>query len=859
MLRASLKGLLSRKLRLTLAVAAVVLGVSFLTSAFVLTDSLGARFTKLFESVNQNVAVQVGLTEEAADENPPPRLTQAQLDAMAKVPGVTAVSGDVSGLGVVPFDKVDGKPATTGGAPQIGIGVAGDDPFKLVELAEGRWPSKEGEIAISRFTAEQTHTGVDQTLKVFLPKVNQAREFTVVGVAVYSGNRDSLGGETLVMLPLAQAQQIFYGQTGVYSGAFLGAAPDVSQEELRDRVAPLVPAGFTAKTGKQANEDQANEVQEGLSAITTYFLGPFAIVALIVGIFLIFNTFNIVVAQRARELALMRTMGASWQQVTGSVLVEAVLVGFVGATLGLLAGLGLGIGGSAAMLQFFDAQLPGSGLVVKPTPIVLAYVVGIGVTVIAAFVPAIKASGVPPLAAMRDVARPDKPLRALSIVGAAFAVPGGALVAVGLTGAGSFTLPALLLGVGLVFLGVALLSPLLTRPLAGLIGRAVAWGISGKLGLRNALRNPRRTAVTAAALMIGVTLVSTASVLSASFKTSVTDTVSSTVGADIIVQTDQTQGPPTGETGFAADAMDKVKAVPGVERAAAMFITIDAKINGQQNQFLGFGAFDDMDAAIDMFAIKSVGGEVRTLSSGELITDENTAKGNGWKVGDTVRLEFAEGGEQQYKVVGLMESTPIWTGTVLLPRSVTGYFAGPLASAAYVTLADGADAAAATAQIETIMSDYPAVTVGDRSSLLEQFTSFIDTALAIVSVLLGVAIVIALLGILNTLLLSIYERTRELGMLRAIGLSRRGLTRMVGTESVVMAVFGCLLGIALGVGLGVAIAAALIDQDFLSTITIPWGSLAIFVVVAVVAGVLAALWPAWRATRLNVLEAIAYE
>ena len=222
MLRASLRGLLSRKLRLTLAVVAIVLGVAFLSGAFVLTDSLGARFGKLFESVNQNVAVQVVLTEDAFDEDPQPRLTQAQLDAMGRLPGVSAVSGDVSAMGVVPFDTQDGKPVTTQGAPQIGIGVAGEDPFRLIGLADGRWPQRNGEVVISRYTAEQTHAKTGDRLKVFVPKVNQAREFTIVGTAVYSGNRDSLAGETLIAFPLAEAQQAFYGAAGVYSGVFLG-------------------------------------------------------------------------------------------------------------------------------------------------------------------------------------------------------------------------------------------------------------------------------------------------------------------------------------------------------------------------------------------------------------------------------------------------------------------------------------------------------------------------------------------------------------------------------------------------------------------------------------------------------------
>jgi putative ABC transport system permease protein len=859
MLRASLKSLLSRKLRLTLAIVAIVLGVSFLSGAFVLSDSLTARFEKLLRSINQNVAVQVMPTEEAADDDPRPLLTQQQVDALAQVPGVAAAQGDITALGVVPFDVRDGKPVTTQGAPQIGGGATGDDPFALVSLADGRWPTAETDVTISRYTAEQAHAAVGDRLKVYLPEVNEAREFTVAGIVVYEGDRDSLAGETLILFQEAFAQRTFYGAEGRFSGAYLSAEPGVTQEELRDRVASLAPAGFEAKTGEQANEDAANEVQEGLSAVTTYFFGPFAIVALLVGIFLIFNTFNILVAQRAQELALFRAMGASWRQVTSSVLVEAVLVGVVGSTLGLLAGIGLGMAGSSALTAFIGAQLPGAGIQVGATPIMLAYVVGVLVTVIAAFVPAIRASAVPPLAAMRDIARPDKPLLVLSIVGAALAVPGAALTGAALTGIGGLTLPALLIGVLLFFLGVTLLSPLLTRPLAGLIGRAVGWGTSGKLGVRNALRNPRRTAVTAAALMIGVTLVSTASVLAASFNKTIDETINSTIGAEIVIQTNSTQGPPDGTIGFSSEAVDEVRALPGVDQAVPFYLTVDGRVDDGAPPFGGMFAVDDMAVARDMFAMKAVDGDLGTLGPTEVVTDENTAKSRGWKVGDTFPIELSKGGEQQYTLVGIYEATPIWTDSMILPRAAVSNFKGPLAIQAYVSLDDGADAAAVKTEVERVMSDFPLVTVGDRSSLIDQFTSFTDIALGIISVLLGVAIVIALLGILNTLLLSIYERTRELGMLRAVGLSRGGVTRMVGTESVVMAVFGCVLGIVMGVALGVAIAAALIDRDFLTTIAIPWLSLIIFVLIAVVAGVLAALWPAWRAARLNVLAAIAYE
>jgi putative ABC transport system permease protein len=375
--------------------------------------------------------------------------------------------------------------------------------------------------------------------------------------------------------------------------------------------------------------------------------------------------------------------------------------------------------------------------------------------------------------------------------------------------------------------------------------------------VRNVLRNPRRTAVTAAALMIGVTLVSAASVIGESFTKTIDQTVDATLGADLVLQTNF-QGLP-GETGFTDQAVQQVRGVSGVDQVVPLYITTKAQVGGKGAPFGGVFATDDMAVARDMFAMETVAGELRTLGPGEFATDDNTLKARGWHVGDTVQVRADKGGDQPYRLVGVYRATPIWTDSLILPKSAVANFAGPLAYQAYVSLGTGVDPAVVKDRIEQIVSDFPLVTVGDRSSLIDQYTSFIDIALGIIYVLLGVAILIALLGILNTLLLSIYERTRELGMLRAVGLGRGGVTKMVGSESVVLAVFGCVLGIVLGVGLGAAISSALIDRDFLSTIAIPWGRLIVFVVIAVVAGVLASLWPAIRASRLNVLEAIAYE
>jgi putative ABC transport system permease protein len=860
MIKASLRGLLQRKLRLALAVLAIVLSVAFLSGAMVLTATLGARFTALFSTLNQNVAVQVQAKDSGNQDQPlspqdRPKLSQADLDRLANVDGVRRVQGDVSTEGVVPFKKSTGKAVSVGGAPALGVGVdvpsaTADDELSLLHLTKGTWPTSPDEVTLTTRTAKLAEVQVGDQVKIFIPLTQEAKQFRVAGLAEYEGGRSSLGGETLILFEQTTAQQLFYGKTGVFAGASLAAKDGVSQDELRKRVETVIPADFVAKTGKQAAKDESSAITDVFNTLSSYLFTPFVAIAILVGIFLIYNTFNIVVAQRARELALLRALGASWSQVTVTVLVEALIVGGVGATLGLLAGIGVGVGGEAWLSKVLGLELPSGGLVVSPWAVIWSYGVGVLVTVIAAFVPAIKAALVPPVAAMREVIRPDKKLTGLSIVGGAFALAGGAVLALALNGLGSFTLIALGGGLLLLFLGAAFLSPLLSKPIVRLLGWIVGRGQAGKLGVRNALRNPRRTAVTAAALMIGVTLISTAGVVAASFKSTIASAVSTDVGAELFVQGGQ-QGPP-GTGGFDPKALEKVAALPGVKTTLAEHISF-ATIGGQQNFVVAL----DLNTAKDMFTLKQISGEVRELKADELIVDDQTAKDAGWTVGKTFSVVLPKR-TSTYTVVGIYERSPVANGIIVGTPAIAD-FTGPLAAAGFIKLKDGADADAVQKDVEQALADYPFLTVSSQADYVKQTTQILDIVLGVISVLLGVAIAIALLGILNTLLLSIVERTRELGLVRAIGLSRRGIMSMVSVESVLIATFGCLLGMALGVGLGSAVVTTFIHQKSFNTLTLPWASLAGYFVVAIVAGVIAALWPAWRAARLNVLEAIAYE
>jgi putative ABC transport system permease protein len=848
MIKASLRGLLQRKLRLALAVIAIVLSVGFLAGSMVLNDTLNARFAGLFATINENIAVQVQPSKQV-ENGERVLLSAADLAKLSKVDGVDRVSGEVGGQGLVPFESDTGDEVTS--QTTIAAGTDGRDPLGLVELREGTWPATQDEVAISAHTAKLAKVNRGDQLKIFVPQLGEPKTYRVSGIVGYSGGRDSLAGETLLLFELGHAQEMFYGKRDVFASASFSAKEGVSHEELKKRIAAQLPTGFKALTGEEVTEEQSNVLGDQFGVFQV-ILTAFALVAAFVGIFLIYNTFNIIVAQRSRELALLRAMGASWSQVVGTVMLEALIVGGIGATLGLAIGAGVGVWAERMLIGSIDLGIESAGIVLSGWAVLWSYVMGLLVTMIAAFVPAIKASTVPPIAAMREVARPDKSLLGLTITGACFLVPGIALTVLPLLADVPQGTLILALGLGLTFIGVMLLSPLLAKPVVRLLGLIVAWGQSGKLGVRNSLRNPRRTAVTAISLMIGVALISAAATVTESFTKSL-ETDIGRYDVAIMVLGPNT-APPDGRTGYNPDAMEKVKQLPGVTDVASWHVTLNADLGGQP--YPGIAA-TDVGVAQRMWKMETVEGRLGTLSANEFVVDDNVAEARGWKVGDQVKVRI-EAAERTYTLVGIYKSSPSVQGPLLAETAVDD-FAGGLAYQGFVSVSQGTDVAATVAAVDKIMADYPGVTVGDMSSFLKQFNQIFDFLLSAITILLGVALIIALLGILNTLLLSIVERTRELGLVRAIGLSRGGVVRMVGVESILIAVFGCLLGLVVGVGAGAALSQALIKADLMTTIVLPWDKLLAYVGVAILFGVLAALVPAWRAARLNVLDAIAYE
>jgi putative ABC transport system permease protein len=852
MLKATLKSLLARKLRLLLSGLAVVLGVMAVSGALVLTDNLGRSFDTLFQTVNQNLDVQVrGARHVRAGQRGDLGLSEPipaeVVGKVAAVPGVQSAIGAVIEDGARVVGR-DGKVIGSSGPPRFGVGWRGEVGF--VELRQGRGPQAPGEVAISAGLAKQSNFKLGEQLGVLT--LQPRRTFVLVGIFGYTGGRDSLGAETRVAFTEPVAQRLMLGKPGTYSVVNVLAQQGVSTTRLRDAIQAVLGGGYSVRTRQQVADDQATNVTGFLGFLRTFLLG-FAGVTLFVGVFLILNTFSILVAQRTRELALLRSLGASRGQVLRSVLVEAVLVGLVAATLGLFAGLGIAALLRAVMQAARGMSLPNAGLTLPVAAIVASYLVGVLVTMVAALLPALRASRVPPVAAMRDAATPDKPLTALTITGALPTLAGAGAVGAALFGdLGDATPPALLGGVLLTFVGVAMLTPAISRPTVAVLGRAFAWSTPGKLGQRNSARNPRRTAITAAALMVGIALVTGVSVLASSIKASLGQLVRQDLAAELVISGDNVTNRST--PSYDPAVIDKAKQLEGVRQAVA--IHVDVAQTGTDTTEVAGG---DVPAMADIFRLKATAGELRTLHQGELVIDDGFAKDHHLAVGSTLQLATQRRGPRPFTVVGVFERSRLVPGALLLsvPDATAG-FRSPQANWGYITLDEGADPAAVQRQVAALLADNPEVGVRSQADFLAQLTSQVNTSVVLLYVLLGLSIVIAVLGIVNTLVLSIVERTRELGLVRAVGMGRAQVIQMVTVESIVIAVFGALLGVLVGTALGTAVARALRDE-FIPALSLPWGSIVVFLALAVIVGLTAAILPAVRAARTDVLHAIAYE
>ncbi|MEU8160181.1 ABC transporter permease [Micromonospora parva] len=851
MFRATLKSLLARKVRLILSGLAVVLGVMFVSGAFVLTDTLGRSFDSIFADAYSDVDVNVAAkpkvqVNEMEGEQTAAALPAAVVDRVTQVPGVASATGVVAADGARIIGS-NGKVVTSFGPPQLGENWTGEG--ELLRLREGRAPQAEDEIVINKALATAAKVQVGQKVGVLTAFESKKRDFTLVGVVGYSGDRDSIGGANEVFFTTPVAQRLMLGEPDVFSNITVRAAGGVSDETLRDDVSGALGADFEVKTGEQLAADAAGGLKEGLSFFNKILLG-FAAVALLVGTFLILNTFSIIVAQRTRELALMRAIGASGRQIIGSVVLEAIAVGLIASVLGLAAGIGVG-----ALLAFLFGKFAGgltlAGIGVPAAAVIGAFAVGLVITVVAALLPALRASRIPPIAAMQDVATPDRPLTKVTVAGSLVTGVGAVLLFLGLSGnAGGQTLSTILGGVLFAFIGVALLTPLISRPVVSLLGAIFSWSVPGKLGRLNSGRNPRRTAITAAALMVGIALVTGVTVILDSAKGSISALAQDTIKAELVIA--GVQGGPRPPS-FDPGVLDQAKALPGVQLVDGEYGDM-AKIDGESTWV---AASSDPASLRQIFGAKPTAGDIDRIGPTQMLASSDTATSRGWSIGSTVTVQLTRGEARTYTVSGIYESSQL-TNPVTLPPAAAKNFAIPQPIQGFIQLAPGTRVSDVQPQVEALLADSPEVSVADRDAFIKQQTSSLDGLLTMIQILLALAIVIAVLGIINTLALSVLERTRELGLLRAIGLRRSQTMGMITVEAVVISVFGALLGVVVGTGLGAAVVEALKDEG-ITDLILPWGQMGVFLGLAAVIGVVAAVLPAVRAARINVLGAIAHD
>lgn len=855
MLKATLRSFLAHKGRLLLSALAVLLSVAFVAGSLIFSDTVTRTFDRLFASTSADVTV---LPREDLDSQLPSGAVQtvdASIeDRIAGVDGVADTHVDVSVEGVTVVDSENESVGSTTGAPTIATGwyVTERSP---VELTSGHEPRGPGEALIDADTADNKDVRIGDTLTV----IAQPGSFKVeiVGIATFTTTNP---GAALVFLDIPTAQTELLGERGVATSIAVDAEDGVSDAALKERISRAIGTEtYEVETADEQAESAAAELGGFLDVIKYVMLG-FAGIAVLVGVFLIVNTFSMLIAQRTRELGLLRALGADRRQVRRSVLLEATMLGLVGSTLGLATGIGLAFG-LIELMGLLGMNLKSTDVVIGWATPVSAYAVGVGVTFVAAFLPARRAAGVSPMAALADaeIAGVGRPLRVRAVVGTVVGALGAAALVGCVTATETGSAASLLgLGVVLTLIATVIAGPLLVRPVIRVLGGAfpALFGSVGRMSQRNALRNPRRTGATAAALMVGLALVGGMSVASASMTESFDQQIDETLGADFVVQNNNFQP-------FPQEITEKVDETDGVaivvrQRFAPIAATLP---DGDRVETAAGGYGDRLDEVANITYAQ--GDTAAALAPGNMAMDVDYAKDHDVRVGSVIPVEFPAGQQTELRVAALTDQEggegfgaqgAMYFGLETLER----YVPGGQDSTLYVNAASGTSVDTLRSRLEQTLDPYPQVQVRDQADYKELVRNQIAVLLYLVYALLGLAIVIAVLGVVNTLALSVVERTREIGLLRAIGLARRQLRRMIRLESVVIAVFGAVLGLALGLVWGVCVQQVLALQG-MTALAIPWATIVAVVVGSAIVGIVAALLPALRASRMNVLAAIAHE
>jgi putative ABC transport system permease protein len=847
------KGLVANKLRFMLTGVAVILGVAFVSGTFVLTATIQKTFDDLFANIYSNTDAVVRAHQRLSSDfgaGDRPNIPVSLLATVRKAPGVKAAEGGV-GIDYAQIvdknGKVVGKPGQ--GPPTLGFAWDPDERLASFHLVEGVAPATNDQIVIDKHSADQAKLKVGDRVKILTgqaPKI-----YSLVGIAKF-GNADSLAGASATLFNLPEAQRLANAK-GEFSQISVIADPGVSQDQVETNIAKTLSDNgdgqYEVITGKAITKENQNSLHDQLKFINI-FLGVFALIALVVGSFIIYNTFSIVVAQRSREMALLRAIGASRAQVMRQVLGESVLVGLISSIVGIVAGVGLAVGLKAAM-SLIGFDLPGSSIVVGANAIVIGLIVGLVITVLSAIAPAWQASRVSPVAAMRDVQIERATRRGLRLgIGLTMLLVGVVTLLVGVSGSVSNGIAYVGFGAMVVFIAAFVLGPLFARVTSLALGVPIARikGMTGTLARENAARNPKRTSTTATALIIGIALVGFITIFAASAKASVSHAVDAEFNTDYIIRS----GGGFGSGGLSPDLAAKISALPQIEAVTGLRGG-NAAIDGNRT----FLTAVEPNAASQLFDFTDVAGTWKSLQNDGLAVSKKKADDHHWKLGDPVKITFVKTGIVPMKIEYIFKENTF--GDYYISQ---GAFeknnAQQLDFFVFAKLKPGVKADQGRAAIEPLLSAYPNAKLQDNAQFKADQQAQVNQFVALIYLLLFFALVIALIGIANTLALSIHERTREIGLLRAVGMSRRQVRSAIRWESVIIALLGAANGLAIGLFFGWSVVRALHDQGITEFAIAP-GQLVIVVVIITGLSVVAAWLPARRAAKLDVLRAISTE